>query len=193
MKLKNIPNYLSIMRLLLVGVFVAVFFCNYPNNCIWAAAVYLLAGLTDILDGWLARHFGWTTRLGRILDPVADKMLQLTVLVCLGIVDLLPFWLIIPFICKELLQLILGFIMIKTRNVVVKSSWYGKAVTVLMCFAAVSVLILAEMIDKIRIYVNIMYAVLMVFTITAIILYTIKYIGINSEEEDDNARVKGKR
>ena len=184
MKLKYIPNILSLIRIALVAVFAFVFFFDYPNNCIWAAVVYMVACLTDIADGYLARKYGWMTRIGRILDPMADKLLQMTVLICFGIKNLLSFWLIVPFILRELTQMYLGFLMIKRRNVVVRSKWYGKAVMFLMCFAAVSVLFCAGLAIQINQYVNACYAVLLIFTFLSMFLYIRNNIRIRTEEEN---------
>ena len=183
MKLKYIPNILSVIRILLIPVFAMLFFLDYPENCAYAALVYIVAGLTDILDGFLARRFGWASRAGRILDPLADKLLQVTALVCMAAKDVLPVWLIIPFILKEVTQMVLGLLMIKKRNVVVKSSWYGKAVTVMMCVSAVIVLLLADRIDSIRLYVDIMYIFILACTLTAIFLYIRKSMNVKAEEE----------
>ena len=184
MKLKYIPNVLSCMRLALIVVFSYLFFNNYPGNCIWSALVYALACLTDVADGYLARKFGWMTRLGRVLDPMADKLLQMTLLVCMGIKHLLSFWLIIPFVLKELVQLYLGFLMISRRNVVVKSKWYGKAVMVLMCLAAFSVLMCTGLGLYVERYTNIVYAVLLILALLAMGLYIKSNIGIMTEEDN---------
>ena len=136
MKLKHIPNVLSCIRILLVGVFVYLFFNNYPNNIVWAVVVFLAAGLTDVIDGFLARRFNWITDLGKVLDPIADKLMQCTVLVCMLIKDLIPAWLVVPFVLKELLILSGGLFMIKKRDVVAVSNVFGKA-TVVFFYAAV--------------------------------------------------------
>lgn len=136
MKLKNIPNVLSCIRILLVGVFIYLFFNNYPQNVVWAIIVFITAGLTDVVDGFLARKFNWITDLGKVLDPLADKLMQCTVLVCMLIKSLIPAWLVIPFILKELLILSGGLFMIKRRDVVAVSNVYGKA-TVVFFYAAV--------------------------------------------------------
>ena len=79
--LKNIPNILSTIRILLVFVFVFLLFGL--NSPVGALIVFLVAGATDVIDGFLARRFNWITNLGKILDPLADKLMQCTVLVCL--------------------------------------------------------------------------------------------------------------
>ena len=138
MKLKNIPNILSIIRICLVFVFIALFF---SGNIIAALIVFLVAGATDIIDGYLARRNNWITNLGKILDPVADKLMQCTVLVCLCIGEYIPIWFAIVFFLKELCTLIMGFIVIKRRSVTVVSKWYGKF-TVCLFYATIALSIL---------------------------------------------------
>ena len=101
MKLKNIPNILSIIRIILVFVFVAVFFV--ADSPVWALIIFLTAGATDVVDGYLARRFNWITNLGKILDPFADKFMQCTALVCLCIKNFVPLWFVIVFFAKVLL------------------------------------------------------------------------------------------
>lgn len=138
MKLKNIPNVLSIIRICLVFVFIPLFFTGY----IYAAMlVFLIAGATDVVDGYLARRNNWITDLGKILDPFADKLMQCTVLICLCLKKFIPIWFVIPFFVKELLTLLLGAIVIKRRSVAVVSKWYGK-LTVCLFYLTVCVSIL---------------------------------------------------
>ena len=123
MKLKNIPNVLSFIRIGLVFVFIGLFF---SDEIYWALFVFFFAGATDILDGYLARRNQWITNLGKILDPLADKLMQCTVLICLLLKDYIPLWFVAPFIAKELFFLLISLIVIKRRSVVVVSKWYGK-------------------------------------------------------------------
>lgn len=122
--MKNIPNILSVIRIILVFVFVAVFFA--PISKVWALVIFLTAGATDVVDGFLARKFNWITDLGKVLDPFADKLMQCTVLVCLCIEKVVPIWFVVIFFVKEILTLLIGFIVIRRRSVVVVSKWYGK-------------------------------------------------------------------
>ena len=125
--MKNIPNILSVIRILLVFAFVVVFFAPFDYNKIWALIIFLTAGATDVVDGFLARKFNWITDLGKILDPFADKLMQCTVLVCLCIENVVPVWFLLIYFAKEFMTLLIGFIVIRRRSVVVVSKWYGKA------------------------------------------------------------------
>lgn len=136
MKLKNIPNILSVIRICLVFVFVALFFTQEKPYA--ALITFLVAGATDVVDGYLARRNNWVTNLGKILDPFADKLMQCTVLVCLYIKNYIPLWFVLPFIGKELFSLIIGFVVIKRRSVAIVSKWYGKF-TVCLFYATIAI------------------------------------------------------
>lgn len=176
MKLKNIPNILSIIRILLVGVFILVFFNNYPDNLLWALVIFLTAGLTDVIDGFLARRFNWVTNLGKILDPLADKLMQCTVLVCMLIKELIPDWLVIPFILKELLMLLGGLLIIKKRKVVVVSNIFGK-MTVVFFYAAIVLCISArDFLAENPIILYIICALVLTAAISALVNYAATYL-----------------
>ncbi len=125
----NIPNLLSLFRLLLVPVFPAVFFLPHPNGRLWAVLVYLAAFLTDIADGWIARRFNQITRLGRVLDPLADKLMTFTVIICITLEEIIPFWAVVVFFCKELAMAIGGLVMYRTIHDVISANWLGKTAT----------------------------------------------------------------
>jgi len=175
MKLKNIPNILSVIRIILVGVFVYVFFNDYPNNLLWALIVFLTAGLTDIIDGFLARKFNWVTNMGKILDPFADKLMQCTVLVCMCIQDLIPVWLVVPFILKEFLMLLGGLLIIKKRKVVVVSNIFGK-MTVVFFYAAVVLCISArDFLSENPAVLYIICSLVLIAAISALTNYVVTY------------------
>ncbi len=136
MKLKNIPNMLSVVRIGLVFVFIALFFALEEPYA--ALFVFLLAGATDVVDGYLARRNNWISNLGKILDPLADKLMQCTVLICLYIKKFIPLWFVLPFIFKELFTLTIGLVVIKRRSVAVVSKWYGKF-TVCLFYATIAI------------------------------------------------------
>ena len=130
--MKNIPNILTIMRMLLVPLFVYIFFSPFPNAHYWSLFIFLVAGLTDVLDGYLARRYQWTSKFGTAMDPLADKLMLLTALVCLTIVGIVPLYALIIVYIKEFLM-ILGAIVLYFRHekVVVPANAFGKVATVL--------------------------------------------------------------
>ncbi|HEX3025829.1 MAG TPA: CDP-alcohol phosphatidyltransferase family protein, partial [Clostridia bacterium] len=96
---------LSILRIILIPVFILLFFSNGTKSVLIAAIVLIVSGLTDILDGIIARKFNMTTALGRILDPLADKLTQASVCICLVVKKVAPVWLLLLLILKEVLMI----------------------------------------------------------------------------------------
>lgn len=120
--MRNIPNIISAFRILLIGVFVALF---VHGEYLWALAAYLVAFLSDILDGYLARRNNWITDLGKLLDPLADKLMLITALACFYSAGWLPIWILLAAAFKEFAMMVGGAFMLK-RKVVVYSDWFGK-------------------------------------------------------------------
>ena len=100
MKLKDLPNLISILRLIAV---VPVGYLLLAGQYGAALVLFALAGLSDGLDGFLAKRFGWQSRLGGILDPLADKALLITCFLVLGWQGLVPFWLVVAVILRDLI------------------------------------------------------------------------------------------
>ena len=148
--MKHIPNILSSLRICMVGVFAWLFCSAYPDHPArywWAIGVFVLAFVTDVLDGFLARTFNWITPLGKLLDPFADKLMAITALVVILVEkaktgDL--FWiyltLFILVAVKEILMVIGGLVMLKHRKVAY-SDWYGKTATGLFAIGMVLTLL----------------------------------------------------
>ncbi|MBE6576682.1 MAG: CDP-alcohol phosphatidyltransferase family protein [Ruminococcaceae bacterium] len=180
MKLKNIPNILSIIRILLVFVFLYVFFI--VDNIYVALLIFLIAGATDVVDGYLARRNNWITNLGKILDPFADKLMQCTVLVSLCIKKIVPIWFVIPFFVKEIFTLIIGLIVIKRRSVNVVSKWYGK-LAVCLFYATIAVAIICK--DTLAAHPVItvfVFAPAVIFALAALVAYVKHYSYLKKEE-----------
>ncbi len=136
MTIKNVPNMLSVLRLLMVPLFVYLFLTNF---ILAAVTVFILAGVTDVLDGFIARRFGCTSTLGKILDPLADKFMQMSAFLCLWYREYIPFWMPLAYLIKELATVIGAFFIFRKTNFVVKSNVFGKLATVLV-FGAVFVI-----------------------------------------------------
>ncbi|CUA82717.1 CDP-diacylglycerol--glycerol-3-phosphate 3-phosphatidyltransferase [Pseudidiomarina woesei] len=91
----NVPNILTIFRIALIPVFLIIYYQPWPDANFWAAFVYLIAGITDALDGWVARKFNQFTKFGAFLDPVADKVMVAASLVVI-VEDYASWWISIP-------------------------------------------------------------------------------------------------
>lgn len=125
----NVPNLLSLLRLAMVPLFAAAFFQPGPTARYWAAGIYALAFVTDIADGWIARHFNQVTRLGRILDPLADKLMTFTVIICITVADIIPVWAVVIFFLKEAAMGIGALSLYRKVDDVISANWLGKTST----------------------------------------------------------------
>jgi cardiolipin synthase len=126
----NIPNFLTIIRLFLVPVFVMVFFSGTQNATIISVSIFLAAGFTDVLDGYIARKYNMVTKWGTVLDPFADKLMSITVLISFAIKNIIPAWVLYVIGIKELLMIIGGAVLFK-KGTCVPAKIYGKITTVL--------------------------------------------------------------
>ncbi len=130
----TIPNLLSLLRLLMVPAIVLFYFdTRLDNHLLWAALLIVLSGITDVADGWIARRFHMTSELGKVLDPVADKLTQATVLICLCIHHTMLIVLAGLVVVKEACMLI-GALLLRTKVKVNPPSakWWGKLSTVVL-------------------------------------------------------------
>ena len=143
----NIPNLLSLVRLALIPVF-SVLYLNSENNTpylIWSLAVLLLSGVTDVLDGYFARRYNQITELGKLLDPIVDKITQLTVLLCLAVRYKQLQVLLAICLVKELLQIIGSILLVSRHNIVKGARWFGKVSTFTFYGAMLIVLVWPSM------------------------------------------------
>jgi CDP-diacylglycerol--glycerol-3-phosphate 3-phosphatidyltransferase len=125
----NLPNALTVMRILLVPVLVVALLDETPNGDLFAAIVFALASFTDAVDGYLARSRNSITNFGKLMDPVADKLLILAALVALVSLDRVAAWVAMVIIARE-------FAVTVTRmgatqqGVIIAANWWGKAKTI---------------------------------------------------------------
>jgi CDP-diacylglycerol--glycerol-3-phosphate 3-phosphatidyltransferase len=129
----NPANLLTMLRIVLVPVFASLMLYHQPG---WALLVYGLAAITDLVDGWLARRHGWVTALGIFIDPLADKLLQLTAVTLLAVQGHAAPWVAVLAWAREVV-VVSGFAVLAMLGVSrqVRSSWWGKASTLIQMFA----------------------------------------------------------
>jgi CDP-diacylglycerol--glycerol-3-phosphate 3-phosphatidyltransferase len=135
----NLPNALTLLRILAVPVVVVALLGETPNGDALAAGVFALAALTDGLDGYFARSRGAVTTFGKLMDPLADKLLIIGALVSLVSLDRLEAWVAMVIIGREIAVTILRTIAAE-RGIIIAASWLGKLKTVLQIAAIIALI-----------------------------------------------------
>ena len=135
----NIPNLLSLFRLLLVPALVLTYFLVPGTNHIIALVIFVVASVTDIFDGIIARATNQVTPIGTVLDPFADKLLKISTLICFGVDGVVPLWLVILLITIDFAMIITGLFLLKRQitipsNIVGKLGTFVMSIGLLMCF-----------------------------------------------------------
>lgn len=125
----NIPNQLTVLRIILSIVFVILLSLNTPNAYTWSLLVFLIASFTDFLDGHLARKHNLVTDFGKLMDPLADKILVAAALVLLVEDDLLPAWFVIVILFREFLVTGVRMLALQSQSVIAADKW-GKLKTI---------------------------------------------------------------
>ena len=166
----NLPNKLTTLRVIMIPFF--VFFLlwqngeNYTFRMI-ALALFIIASLTDLLDGKIARKYNLVTNFGKFMDPLADKLLVCSALICLIELNALPAWMVIIIISREFI--ISGFRLIASDNgVVIAASYWGKFKTT---FQMVSVVLLILDIPALAFVTTICVWIALVLTIVSLVDY----------------------
>lgn len=147
----NIANILTIFRFTLIPYFILVFFSNSQNNIYFSIIIFFVAGFTDILDGYIARNFNMITKLGTVLDPLADKLMLITVLTCFTIKDYIPIFIIIILLIKELSMIFAGIILYG-QNIVIPANLFGKASTFLF-YISILIVVFNKILGTIFLYI----------------------------------------
>lgn len=142
-KILTIPNILTFARLLMIPWFMWMFLAR--NDSVGTALILLLSGLTDTIDGAIARRFNMVSNLGKALDPVADKLTQITMMACL--VWRFPhMWIVLGALCvKELFMLVSSLMAIHRTAEVLSSAWHGKMTTAALYAAMIAHLLFPDM------------------------------------------------
>lgn len=169
----TIPNILSYIRIILIVPFM-VFFIR--KEYLIATIVIGISGLSDCFDGFLARKLNQVTQLGKMLDPVADKLTLLAVSVCLSIIQPVIFPVVIILVIKDILMLIGATVLLKKRIMPVASAWYGKVGTICFYFS-VTVVVLFDIIWNIENFWIVSFVMLLI-TAGIMIYSLLRYYSI---------------
>jgi Phosphatidylglycerophosphate synthase len=176
----NVPNILTALRFVLIPVF-AYFLCqgDYPLSIF----LFLLAGLTDVLDGFIARKYNLITSFGKLADPLADKLMQITALVILTFVQkFIPPIVLSVVIAKEVFMGIGSLVLYKQNDYVVSANWYGKVATVVFYFAIIMIIFRAD-----SPYSRVFIVVAVLATLFAFFMYIRQYLQIKNNPSSNKA------
>lgn len=178
----NLPNKLTTFRVILIPFF--VFFMLAPNmtgiNHYIAAAIFIVASLTDLLDGKIARKYNLVTNFGKFMDPLADKLLVCSAMICLIQTGQLAAWIVVIIIAREFI--ISGFRLIASDNgVVIAASYWGKFKTTFQMLMVI-VLILNVQMPFFQILGKILTYAALILTVVSLIDYIVKNKDILKEQ-----------
>ena len=178
----NLPNKLTIFRVILIPFFV-VFLLLDPSNQTYryiADAIFIIASLTDMLDGKIARKYNLVTNFGKFMDPIADKLLVSAAMICLIATGQLAAWIVIVIIIREFI--ISGFRLIASDNgIVIAASYWGKFKTVFQMLMII-VLIANIQMPFFTVLGTILIYVALVLTIVSLIDYIVKNKDVLKEQ-----------
>lgn len=163
---KHIPNALTVIRFFIIPF---IIYYLVKDEYIFAFIMLFLSGITDVLDGFIARKFNLITNFGKLIDPLADKLTQIAVLCTLLFKGVIPVWIVVIVLLKEA-SMICGASFLYGRDLVVSSRWYGKAATVLFYIAIATSLIIR--LFSLNYYFDIfIYYLALIMTIFSLIMY----------------------
>jgi len=174
MKKENIPNILTIIRFILIPF---IYISVLSKHFLTALIIFTISALTDVLDGYIARKYNYITDIGKLIDPLADKLTQIALLLSLTLLGILPSWWIFGVVLiKELVLVISASVLYSKKDVVVYSKWYGKLATTLFYLAIVVSLIINQFNISIPFRIDLyLYYLAILATVFALIMYSIKF------------------
>ena len=179
----NLPNKLTILRVILIPFFVffliSPFFDGYGNYI--ALAIFIVASLTDMADGKIARKYNLVTNFGKFMDPLADKLLVCSAMICLVDLKLIPVWVVLIIIAREFI--ISGFRLVASDNgVVIAASYWGKFKTVFQMLMVI-VLILDIKLPAFEILGTVLTYIALILTVVSLIDYIVKNKDVLKEQK----------
>lgn len=168
----TIPNIISIIRILLIYPFIAYIL---KDEYIKAGVVLGISGISDLLDGFIARNFNQVSKLGCMLDPIADKLTLISVMICIGLKfkEIKPF--VIILIVKEVLMILASAFLLKKHKVPPEAKWYGKIATVWFYFSAIVIIALKSIWNIQNDFLTVSF---MIITVILMLYAFIKYFKI---------------
>lgn len=182
----TIPNILSLFRLLLIPVIIWLYF--WKKEYIYAVVVIILSGLTDVVDGYIARKFNMVSDVGKVLDPIADKLTQAAVLICLGSRYPLLLLLVLIMAIKEAVSGLMSLVAIKKTKEIKGADWHGKVTTCLLYFTMLLHLLWIDIPNSITLITTILCASFMFLSFALYFCRNVKLLREKRINERTNRR-----
>ena len=177
----NVPNKLTLLRIILVPVFVVIYYIGFTGWYYWAAAIFIIAAITDAIDGRIARRTGQVTDFGKFADPIADKLLVMSALLILMEWGKVAAWIAIILLAREFI--ISGFRLVAAgKGTVIAAGITGKIKTVVQ-IVAISVLLFDDPIEK---WTGIPLGIILLYISAALSIWScVEYIVKNRQALSD--------
>lgn len=178
----TIPNLLSLFRLVLIPVYVYIYLnATETYQYITAGSIMAVSCLTDMIDGKIARKYNMISTVGKILDPLADKITQFTLTMCLSVKYPALRPVLILFVVKELFQLIVGFIHLRRGKMLPGALMAGKVCTTILFISLISMVLFPTMDGRI---IDSLAVIDAAFLAVSFVSYILAYFGKNTKVED---------
>ncbi len=176
----NLPNKLTMFRVILIPFFIVFLLIPIPPYDKWIAlAIFVIASLTDLLDGKIARKYNLVTNFGKFMDPLADKLLVCSALICLIELDKIPSWMVIIIIAREFI--ISGFRLVASDNgVVIAASYFGKFKTT---FQMLAVCLMIADLPALHVVTQVVLWIAVILTVVSLIDYLVKNKSVMKENK----------
>ena len=166
----NLPNKLTIARVIMIPLFLICLYLNIGCGKYIAVGIFILASLTDLLDGKIARKYNLVTNFGKFMDPLADKLLVCSALIALVDLERIAAWIVIIIIAREFI--ISGFRLVASDNgVVIAASYWGKFKTT---FQMVMICLMIANFPQLQILTDIIMWIALILTVVSLIDYLVK-------------------
>lgn len=169
----TVPNLLSYARIILIPFIVWTYFMKMKYI---SASLIVISGLTDCIDGYIARHYELITDFGKIIDPIADKLTQIAVVACLAYNYPMMLVLVGVLIFKELFVGLMGYLVLRATDIVDGAKWYGKMATIMFYLIIVLLLVIPMAVST----ANILILFCLCAMVISLVLYTVRYAVILS-------------
>lgn len=172
---RQIPNIITSIRIALTLLFAVLYLQGFTDV---ATVILIVALVSDLADGYIARKFNLKTRLGEILDPVSDKLSHIIICLCLYTKRLVPLWFILLLVIKEVSMMVLGSVCLKKKVKILGAKWYGKASTLLLNVVISFNLVFVDFVSRHPVMQLCMYTASAVLLYAAFVGYVIAHLKL---------------